>query len=357
MDTQPSHACQHRYPPLQSHAHGWLEVGDGHQIYWEESGNPAAPAALFVHGGPGAGCTPHDRRWFDPSRWRIVLFDQRGAGRSRPLGRLVANRTDALVSDMELLRQHLRLNSWLLFGGSWGATLALAYAQQHPSRVQALVLRGIFTATASEQRWLYSAQGAAQQQPTDWQRLTATLPTLAQTHLPWAMAARLHGGDAGAENAAAQAWLQWEQDLMRHEMPSVKPGPQRTVDDAGLAMARIGVHFACHAFFLAEGQLLARAARLHAVPGTLVQGELDRVTPPHAALALHRAWRGSQLLRAESAGHASSHPALAALLIQATDHFSVPAVRPWAPPAHTAATLSDPPPPSWSAHGKDQFQR
>ena len=156
MDMPLTHAWQSLYPPRQCHAQGWLDVGAGHELYWEECGNPVGPAALFLHGGPGAGCTPDDRRWFDPLRWRIVLFDQRGAGRSRATDRLAANTTEHLVQDIESLRRHLQIERWLLFGGSWGATLALAYAQRHAERVSALVLRGVFTATAQELRWLHS---------------------------------------------------------------------------------------------------------------------------------------------------------------------------------------------------------
>ena len=323
-----SHAWQFMYPPLQNHTHGWLDVGDGHQVYWEECGNPLGRPALFVHGGPGAGCTPDDRRWFDPHRYRIVLFDQRGAGRSRPQGRLVANRTEHLLRDMETLRRHLHIERWLLFGGSWGTTLALVYAQRHAERVQALVLRGVFTATAREHSWLYTAQGAAAVHPAAWQRVTATIATSQGTDLLPALAAQLHCGDAAIEQLAARAWLQWEQDLMDLEQPDRhSPNQQawaceRPRDDgSALAMARIGVHYARHAFFLDEAQLLVHAARLCAVPGVMVQGERDLVTPPAAALALHRVWPGSQLQRLAAAGHASIQPAMAQQLIAATDHF------------------------------------
>lgn len=339
MDTQPSHAWQSMYPPLTSHAHGWLDVGDGHQVYWEECGNPLGLPALFVHGGPGAGCTPDDRRWFDPRRYRIVLFDQRGAGRSRPRGRLVANRTEQLLRDMETLRRHLHIERWLLFGGSWGATLALAYAQRHAERVQALVLRGVFTATACEQHWLYTAQGVAALHPAAWQRITATITASQNTELLPALAAQLHCGDAAIEQGAARAWLQWEQDLIDLETPDRQASARQQLrdDGAALAMARIGVHFARHAFFLDEAQLLVYAARLHTVPGVIVQGGCDLVTPPAAALALHLAWPGSQLLRVEAAGHASSHPAMAQQLIAATDHFGEPARRQPAPDDHDQA--------------------
>lgn len=327
MDTKRTHAWQSMYPPLQSHAHGWLDVGDGHQVYWEECGNPLGLSALFVHGGPGAGCTTDDRRWFDPRRYRIVLFDQRGAGRSRPRGRLIANDTENLVRDMETLRRHLQIERWLLFGGSWGATLALAYAQRHPERTQALVLRGVFTATSSERRWLYTDQGAAALYPEAWQRLSLTIEASQCTDFLSALAKQLHCGDAAIEQAMARAWMQWEQDLMELEVQTPqKPTGQRFPDDPTvLAMARIGVHFACHAFFLEEGQLLVQAARLRSVPGVIVQGGCDLVTPPATALALHRVWPHSRLQRIEAAGHASSYPAMAQQLIAATDYFGAPA--------------------------------
>ena len=308
MDTSSAHAWQSLYPPLQSHAHGWLEVGDDHAVYWEECGNPLGRPALFLHGGPGAGCTADDRRWFDPQRYRIVLFDQRGAGRSRPLGRLVANTTEHLLRDIEALRQHLHIERWLLLGGSWGATLALAYAQRHAQRVTALVLRGVFTATAAEMRSLYTER---------------------RVELLDAFAARLHGGDSATEQAAAIAWLRREQDLMDREVregpPAREPVPLHVAPrdvDAALAMARIGVHFARHAFFLRPSQLLIDATRLHGVPGVIVHGERDLVTPPAAARALHQAWPASRLCLLATAGHASSHPAMAEQLISATDFFS-----------------------------------
>lgn len=326
METRLSHPWQFMYPPLQSHAQGWLEVGEGHGMYWEECGNPLGQPALFVHGGPGAGCRPDNRHWFDPRRYRIVLFDQRGAGRSLPQGRLVANSTGHLVRDMEALQRHLAIDRWLLFGGSWGATLALAYAQQHADRVAALVLRGPFTATEREQEWLYTAQGAATIDPAAWRRLSACagLPGAAEPLA--ALAAQLHCGAVPAEQAAAHAWLQWEDDLMALESPGPQPlaRPRPRGDSAALAMARIGVHFARHGFFLGATQLLTQSARLAAVPGVIVQGERDLVTPPASAQALHRAWSGSLLRLVTGAGHASSHPAIAQALVAATDFFGAP---------------------------------
>ena len=328
MDDAPVHAWQSMYPPLASHARDWLDVGDGHAMHWEESGHPLGTPALFVHGGPGAGCTADDRRWFDPARYRIVLFDQRGAGFSRPHGRLEANSTAHLLRDMEALRRHLHIDRWLLFGGSWGATLALAYAQAHPQRVSALVLRGVFTATARESIGLYGAHRSA------W------LAGLEQ---------RLHSQDESIGHAAALEWAAWEEDLMSergddsrereeaevrvaeqspgpladpHPHPLPQAGEGATANPALLAMARIGVHYARRNWFLDEAQLLRDAGRLRGITGVIVQGKHDRVTPPAAALALHQAWPDSVLVSID-AGHSSSSPEMARRLIAATDAMSL----------------------------------
>ena len=312
------------YPPLQCHAEGWLDVGDGHAIHWEECGNPLGQPALFVHGGPGAGCTEHDRRWFDPQRWRIVLLDQRGAGQSRAEeGPLHANTTPHLVADMEALRLHLGIERWLLFGGSWGATLALAYTQQHPQHVQALVLRGVFTARACETRWLYGAQGAALCHPAAWQRLLQGAGARPGQDLLEAMQGRLQGSNVEAKMAAAHAWWRWEQALMDSETTRPPP-PQPACSDAlALTMATLGVHYARQGYFLAEGQLLKQAQALHDLPGVIIQGTRDRVTPQATAQALHRAWPRAQWRSVAAAGHASSHPAIARELIAATDRFAL----------------------------------
>lgn len=337
MSSAGTHAWRWMYPPLQCHAQGWLDVGDGHEIYWEVCGNPMGAPALFVHGGPGAGCLPADRRWFDPRHYRIVLFDQRGAGRSRPNGELHANTTAHLVQDMESLRRHLKIERWLVFGGSWGATLSLAYAQRYPERVQGLVLRGVFTATSQERCWLYTAQGgAALAYPEGWRRLMASVPAAGRADPLAAFAAALHCGDPATQQAAAQAWLQWEQDLMDFEAsgPSqaacgIAPQCNAAQAAAALAGARIGVHFAQHGFFLAEGRLLRQATCLRTIPGVIVQGAQDRVTPPAAALALQRVWPASRLVLVKAAGHASSQGGIAQQLIGATDGFrAMPAAAP-----------------------------
>jgi proline iminopeptidase len=328
MSSSRSHAWQWMYPPLQCHAQGWLPVGDGHEIYWETCGNPMGAPALFVHGGPGAGCTAADRRWFNPQHYRIVLLDQRGAGRSRPAGELRANTTEHLVRDMEALRRHLQIKDWLLFGGSWGATLALAYAQRFPQCVRGLVLRGVFTATARELHWLYAPHGAALVYPAAWQRFTATIaPSQRAAPLP-ALAAALYSGDPALEDATAQAWLRWEGDLMDFELHR-EQGASRAVSTSDSALAgaaaaaRIGVHYARHDFFLADGELLQQAARLRDVPGVIVQGQRDLVTPPASAETLHRAWPLSRLVRVPEGGHASTHGEIAQRLVEAADEFSM----------------------------------
>ena len=309
------HAWQSLYPPLQSHAQGRLPRDHGHTLHWEQAGHPGAAAALVLHGGPGAGCTPGDKRWFDPARWRIVLLDQRGAGRSTPAGQLQANDLTHALDDIETLREHLGIARWLLFGGSWGSTLALAYAQRHPQRVTGLVLRGVFLASAQEQRWLYGGEGAARLEPTAWARLCGAAgvehgATTAQTLLQ-ALALRLQQGDL----ASAHAWLAWEAALMRHEGGA----PAHTDDATALAMARISVHFAQRHHFVSEGALLEGVTAVRHLPCVIVQGSQDRVTPPQAALDLHRAWPGSVLHLIAGAGHSSQHPAMAQALVEATD--------------------------------------
>ena len=318
------HAWQVLHPPVQAWDSGWLDVGDGHCIWWEQCGHPGAPTALFVHGGPAAGCTAQDRRWFNPQHWRTVLYDQRGCGRSRPLGSLRANHTAAHVADIERLRQHLGVERWLLFGGSWGSTLALAYALAHPQRVSALVLRGVFLGTQAETEWLYGCQGAARRHPAAWARLCRAAgvgENVASTALLHAFGQRLQADDAAAV-AAARAWLRWESDLMDAETTAPSCAVSLPDDQTVLTAARISLHHACAGWFLAEGPLLHRLALAKGIPCHIVQGSRDLVTPPGAARALHAAWPGSVLTEVATAGHASSHPALARQLINAVAAFA-----------------------------------
>ena len=296
------------HPPHQAWDEGWLDVGNGHAVFWEQSGHPGAPVALVLHGGPGACSAPDDRRWFSPQHWRVVLADQRGCGLSSAAKPLHANTTAHLVADIEALRTHLGVSSWLLLGGSWGSTLALAYAQAHPQHVTGLVLRGVFLGTAAEGRALFGT-----------------------------LADELHGAlqrDDALAHAAARTWWQCEQDRMAHEGPSAQGRPDRSPlrslvrmpDSVSLLhAARIGVHYARAHWFLRDAELLRGAHRLHGIPGVILQGLADRVTPPAAAQALHAVWRAARLVQLPGAGHAAQHPALAAALV---DHIQALAQSP-----------------------------
>ena len=304
------------YPPIEPSASGFLDVDAGHALYWEVCGNPRGSPALFLHGGPGGGCTNTSRRFFDPSRYRIVLFDQRGCGRSTPAGSLESNTTAHLVDDIERLRKFLNIERWLLFGGSWGATLALVYAQQYPQRVSAMVLRATFTARQSELDWLYCShgQGAANIFPEAWARFVAFIPQSDRVDLIAAYHARLTSGDAIIESAAARAWCVWEDAIS-----TFLPSPLVSDETALRSLARIEAHYFVHRAFIDEGQLIANANCLRGIPGVIVQGRYDAVTPPTTAWDLHRAWPGSQLKIVADAGHASSDPGITRELIAATD--------------------------------------
>ena len=303
-----THAWQVMHPPRQPWDRGWLDVGDGHEIAFEQCGHPGAPVALVLHGGPGACSAPDDRRWFDPRQWRVVLADQRGCGRSRAVDPLHANTTAHLVADLEALRRHLGVAQWLLLGGSWGSTLALAYAQAHPQHVTGLVLRGVFLGTAAEGRALFGS-----------------------------LADDLHDAlqrDNDPAHTAARAWWQCEQDHMAHEGPARPALSDRTQRSAaGLRSARIGVHYARANWFLRDAELLQGASRLRGIPGVILQGLADRVTPPAAARALHAVWPAAQLVQVAGAGHAAQHPALAAALV---DHIQ--ALAQTAHPSHPEET-------------------
>jgi proline iminopeptidase len=301
------------YPSIEPYASGSLVVESGHVLYWETSGNPRGLPALFLHGGPGGGCSVNDRRYFDASRYRIVLFDQRGCGRSTPAGALESNTTAHLIADIEALRRQLGIERWLLFGGSWGATLALAYAEQYPQRVSAMVLRGVFTARQSELDWLYR-NGASQIFPEPWARFAAFIPEGEWPDLVRAYHARLTCGDAAIEAAAARAWCLWEDTIATLLMT-----PPSFDEAALLSLARIETHYFLHQAFLEEGQLIANAHRLRGIPGVIVQGRYDMVTPPVTAWTLHQAWPGSTLKIVADAGHASSEPGIRRELIAATD--------------------------------------
>ena len=306
------------YPPLEPYASGFLEVDNGHAICWETCGNPHGLPVLFLHGGPGGGCSANSRRFFNPARYRIILFDQRGCGRSTPAGSLAANTTAHLIGDIETLRNSLAVDRWLLFGGSWGATLALAYAQQYPQRVHAMALRAVFTARQTELDWLYR-RGASHIFPEAWARFAAFIPDAERSDLISAYHRRLTSGDPATEAAAACAWCVWEDALA-----TLLPSPLLSDEVALRSLARIEAHYFVNHAFLDEGQLVANTHRLRNIPGVIVQGRYDAVTPPTTAWDLHRAWPGSTLRIVDNAGHASSEPGIMRELIAATDAFAMP---------------------------------
>jgi len=319
------------YPPLEPYDSGFIEVDGGHRIYWEACGNPSGRPALFLHGGPGGGCSANNRRLFDPDRYRIILFDQRGCGRSRPHAsaepELRANTTADLVSDIETLRRTFSIERWLLLGGSWGATLALAYAQAHPERVSAMVLRGVFTARRSELRWLYQ-EGASVLFPDAWERFVAPIAEDERGDLVAAYHSRLvaANGDPALAVAAARAWCAWEDEIMTllpDSKADMQPEPHRD-DMSLLALARIETHYFLNGAFLAEGQLISSAHRMSHIPGVIVQGRYDAVTPLVTAWDLHKAWPRAELRIVPGAGHASSEPGTLRSLIAATHAFACP---------------------------------
>jgi proline iminopeptidase len=308
------------YPALTPYRDGHLRVSDIHEIYFEECGNPNGKPAVFVHGGPGAGCDARARCFFDPSAYRIILFDQRGCGRSRPHASLVDNTTWHLVDDMEKLRAHLGVKQWLVFGGSWGSTLALAYAQAHPQRVSEQVLRGIFMLTQFELKWFYQ-QGANALFPDRWENYIAAIPPAERSDLVQAFHKRLISGDRSAMVNAARAWSIWEAAtsfLHVNEDNVHKWGEE----DFAIAVARIECHYFVNRGFLdSEDQLLRNVDRIRNIPAVIVQGRYDVVCPMQTAWALHRAWPEAEFRIVPDAGHSAFEPGNTHELISATDRF------------------------------------
>ena len=308
------------YPALEPYASGMLDVGDGHSIYYERVGTPGAKPAVFLHGGPGGGCSPDHRRLFDPARYDVMLFDQRGCGRSTPHAALDANTTWHLVADIERLRMLAGAESWLVFGGSWGSTLALAYAQTHADRVSELVLRGIYTCTQPELDWFYQF-GVSQMFPDKWERFIALIPQDERGDMLSAYHRRLTGDDAALQVAAARAWSLYEGETITL-LPDLRLTQQHDDGHYALAFARIETHYFVHGCWLEPGQLLRDADRLGGVPGTIVQGRYDMPCPAHYAWQLHKALPQMEFHLIEGAGHAYSEPAILDRLIEATDRYA-----------------------------------
>jgi proline iminopeptidase len=311
------------YPPLKPYRTGRLPVSDLHEIYFEESGNPAGKPAVFLHGGPGGGTDPKMRRFFDPRRYRIVLLDQRGCGRSRPHAELRENTTWDLVEDLERLREHLGIDRWLVFGGSWGSTLALAYAETHPARVTELILRGIFLLRRWELEWFYqNPGGAGALYPDLWERFIEPIPLEERTDMIRAYYARLTGDDPAVRARAAQAWSSWEgaTSYLRTAADYVAKFEKNAYAQA---FARIECHFFINrGFFKIDGQLLADVQRIRHIPAVIVQGRYDVVCPMRSAWDLHRAWPEAQLRIVPDAGHSAFERGTLHELVSATDRFA-----------------------------------
>ena len=307
------------YPPLEPYETFALDVGDGHRVHVALCGNPEGKPALFVHGGPGGGTDPSQRRFWDPRAYHIVLFDQRGCGKSTPYASLEANTTSHLVDDMERIRTHLGLERWQLFGGSWGSTLALAYAEAHPERVTELILRGIFLVRAEEVRWYYQ-EGASRIFPEAWEAFLAPIPDAERDDLVRAYHARLTSPDDAMRLEAAKAWSVWEGSTSRLQVDRAlveKSADPRFAE----AFARIECHYFVHGGFIEDGQLLRDAHRLAGIPGVIVQGRYDVVCPPKSAWELAKAWPDAVLEMIEDAGHSALEPGTARALVEATKRF------------------------------------
>lgn len=308
------------YPPIEPYATGMLDVGDGHVIYYERCGTPGAKPAIFLHGGPGGGIAPEHRCLFDPARYDVILFDQRGCGRSTPHAGLDANTTWHLVDDIERLRALAGVESWLVFGGSWGSTLALAYAETHPHRASELVLRGIYLCTRPELEWFYQF-GVSEMFPDKWERFIAPIPPDERGDMMAAYHRRLTGDDPDVRIAAARAWSMFEGEVI-----TLLPDPARAEqhDDGhfALAFARLESHYFMHGCWLEPNQLLRDAGRLRAIPGTIVHGRYDMPCPARYAYALHQAWPEADFHLIEGAGHAYSEPGILDRLIRATDGYA-----------------------------------
>jgi proline iminopeptidase len=308
------------YAPIEPFDTGYMPAGAGHEIYYEQSGNPGGKPALFVHGGPGAGGDVNARRFFDPAGYRIVVFDQRGSGRSRPHASLEANTTWDLVADIEALRSRLGIARWLVFGGSWGSTLALAYSQTHPRAVSELVLRGIFLLRRKELDWFYQ-HGASMVFPEYWQSFLAPIPAAERGDLLGAYHRRLVAAEPAEQLAAARAWSVWE-----GATSSLRPNPERANQfgspEFALALARIEAHyFVNRGFFEDEDQLLRGVDAIRHVPAVIVQGRYDVVCPITSAWELHQRWPEADFRVVVDAGHSAYEPGIAAELVAATDRF------------------------------------
>jgi len=318
----PATARRALYPDIQPYETGMLDVGDGHNLYWELSGNPDGKPVVFLHGGPGGGSSPEHRRQFNPDKYKILVFDQRGCGKSTPYASLEANTTWHLVDDIEKLRAGVaKVEKWQVFGGSWGSTLSLAYAQKYPERVSELVLRGIFLFDQNEIDWMYKDGGASQIYPDKFEEFLAAIPANERGNLVEAYRKRLTSDDPDVRLAAAKAWSKWEGDIVTL-LPSPSTIEHFTSPEVAVAVARIENHYMGNHGWIEEGQLLREASKLRGIPGVIVQGRHDTCTPPVAAWKLKAAWPQVELNIIPDGGHLFSEPGVLDGLIRATDRFA-----------------------------------
>jgi len=309
------------YPPIEPYRQGTLPVSSLHTLHYEEAGNPEGKPVVFLHGGPGGGLIPLYRQFFDPKKWRIVLFDQRGCGQSTPHAALSENTTWDLVSDIEKLRAHLSIEQWAVFGGSWGSTLALAYAQTHPDRCTGLILRGIFMLRAKEIQWFYQS-GASYLFPDAWEGYLAPIPERDRHDLVSAYYHRLTSDDPEVRQTAARAWSIWEASTSKL-VPDADLVQRFGSGNFADAFARIECHYFINkGFFESDTQLLDNVDRIRHIPAVIVQGRYDVVCPMTSAWELHRAWPESELVIVDNAGHSATEPGITSALIDATDRFA-----------------------------------
>lgn len=308
------------FPEIEPYDFGFLSVGDDHEIYWETSGNPDGKPVVFVHGGPGGGTAPKQRQFFDPVHYRIVLFDQRGCGKSIPLGSLVNNDTQHLISDMEELRTQLAIESWLVFGGSWGSTLSLAYAQAHPERTEALILRGIFLSRQKELDWFMSKDGMGAIFPEAYDDFIASLPEEEHADIFNSFYARLTDPDPAIHMPVAKAWSGYEGSCV-----SLLPDPEIIAasreDNLALSRARIEAHYFNHRSFLPEKGLLGHMDKIRHIPAVIVHGRYDIVCPITTAYELSKAWPEAEFRVIDDAGHSASEPGVCTALVEAMEKF------------------------------------
>ena len=309
---------QDLYPPIEPFETAILDVGDGHRLYYEQSGNPSGRPVLFLHGGPGAGSSPDHRRFFDPAHYRIVIHDQRGAGRSTPVGELRANSTGHLIADIECLRETLGIADWLVFGGSWGSTLALAYAEEHPAVVKALILRGIFLGRPAEIEWFLHGMGTFF--PESRERFLAALPDAERDDPLGNFHRRLNDADPAVHLPAARAWSMFEGGCSTLR-PSLETVAAFGEDRMALGLARIEAHYFINGVFLPDNALLDRIGRIRHIPGTIVQGRYDVICPIVTADRLHRAWPDADYVVVPDAGHSAMEPGVRKALVQAMEGY------------------------------------